>query len=118
MAAGGDCQPCVSFVEFGTNQVGTIDSKTMQIREFPLPDPGARPRRIAIGPEDMVWYSDYARGFLGRLDPATGQAREWASPSGPKSNPGRKPHLERPTVHIATKSSVDAVNRGINRAII
>jgi virginiamycin B lyase len=59
----------------------------MQIREFPLPDPGARPRRIAIGPGDMVWYSDYARGFLGRLDPASGQVKEWASPSGPKSNP-------------------------------
>lgn len=35
----------------------------------------------------MLWYSDYARGYLGRFDPATGQAREWPSPGGPTSQP-------------------------------
>ena len=39
----------------------------------------------AISPDDMVWYTDYARGFLGRLDPTTGKVTEWPSPSGPKS---------------------------------
>jgi streptogramin lyase len=38
-------------------------------REYPLPDAGARPRRIAITPDDAVWYTDYARGYLGRFDP-------------------------------------------------
>jgi virginiamycin B lyase len=33
------------------------------------------------------WSSDYARGYLGRLDPKTGQTREWPSPGGPKSQP-------------------------------
>jgi virginiamycin B lyase len=35
----------------------------------------------------VLWYSDYARGYLGRFDPATGQTREWPSPGGPKSLP-------------------------------
>ena len=35
----------------------------------------------------MIWYSDYSRGFLGRLDPKTGAVKEYASPSGPKSQP-------------------------------
>jgi virginiamycin B lyase len=35
----------------------------------------------------MIWYSDYSRGYLGRLDPATGKVTEWPSPSGPKSAP-------------------------------
>ena len=35
----------------------------------------------------MIWYSDYSRGYLGRLDPATGKVTEWQSPSGPKSAP-------------------------------
>jgi virginiamycin B lyase len=30
---------------------------------------------------------DYSRGYLGRLDPATGKVTEWQSPSGPKSEP-------------------------------
>jgi virginiamycin B lyase len=47
-------------------------------RSIPLPDAGARPRRIAIGPNDIVWYTDFARGFLGRSTP-----RPARSPSGP-----------------------------------
>ena len=35
----------------------------------------------------MVWYADYSRGYLGRLDPKTGAVKEWPSPSGPKSAP-------------------------------
>ncbi len=76
----------VFFVEFGSNKIATIDNN-MKITEYPLPDPAARPRRIAIGPDDIVWYTDFARGFLGRLDPATGKVSEWASPSGAKSQP-------------------------------
>ncbi len=77
----------VFFVEFGTNQVGSVDPQTLQIREYPLPDPGARPRRVAITSDDAVWYADFSRGYLGRLDPATGKVTEWPSPSGPKSEP-------------------------------
>ena len=47
----------------------------------PRPSSG-RPRRIAITSDDVLWYSDYARGYLGRFDPATGKASEWLSPGG------------------------------------
>ena len=67
--------------------MSSIDSKTMEIKEYPLPDPGARPRRIAISSDDMIWYTDFARGYLGRLDVTTGKVTEWQSPSGPKSEP-------------------------------
>jgi len=77
----------VFVVQFGTNKVAAVDPKTLAIREYTLPDPGARPRRIAITSDDIVWYSDYSRGYLGRLDPATGKVTEWQSPSGPKSAP-------------------------------
>jgi virginiamycin B lyase len=77
----------VFFDEFGTNKIGSIDPKTLQIREYPLPNPESRPRRIAITSDDVVWYTDFSRGYLGRLDPQSGQVREWQSPSGPKSEP-------------------------------
>ena len=47
----------------------------------------SRPRRVAITSDGMVWYADYSRGYLGRLDPTTGKVSEWQSPSGPKSAP-------------------------------
>jgi virginiamycin B lyase len=77
----------VFFVEFGTNKVGSIDPKTLEFREYPLPDAASRPRRITITSDDIVWYSDFSRGYLGRLDPATGKVTEWQTPSGPKAEP-------------------------------
>jgi len=74
-------------VQFGTNKVARVDPKTLEIREYTLPDPASRPRRLTITSDDMIWYSDYSRGYLGRLDPATGKVAEWQSPSGPKSAP-------------------------------
>jgi virginiamycin B lyase len=52
-----------------------------------LPNPESRPRRIALTPDDVVWYTDYPRGYLGRFDPVTGEVREWRSPGGPRSQP-------------------------------
>ncbi len=63
--------------------------RRMAIREYALPDPDSRPRRIAIGPDGAVWYHRLARGALGRLDPATGAAREWPSPGGADVRPLR-----------------------------
>ena len=78
---------CSSDLAFGTNKVGSVDPRTLEIREYVLPDAASRPRRIAITSDDIVWYSDYSRGYLGRLDSTTGKVTEWQSPSGPKSEP-------------------------------
>ena len=51
------------FVEFGTNKVATIDPQTCAIKEYPLPNPAARPRRLALTPDDVVWYTDFSRGY-------------------------------------------------------
>ena len=59
----------------------------MQLREYPLPNDRARPRRIALTSDGGVWYVDYTRGFLGRLDPKTGAVKEWANPGGAASLP-------------------------------
>ena len=75
------------FVEFGSNKIATIDPSTMAIKEYSLPNPASRPRRLALTPDDVVWYADFSRGFLGRLDLASGEHKEWPSPSGPQSQP-------------------------------
>jgi virginiamycin B lyase len=61
------------FCEFGTNKLATVDPKTMTIREYTLPNAGARPRRIALAPDGTVFYTDFARGYLGHFDPASGK---------------------------------------------
>lgn len=72
---------------FGTNKIATVDPKTMALREIALPRADARTRRIAIAPDDGVWYVDHDGGYLGRMDPKTGQVKEWATPGGSGSRP-------------------------------
>ena len=74
------------FCEFGSNKLASIDPKTMDIREYILPE-GARPRRLAAATDGAIYYSDYARGYLGHLNPATGKVQEWKSPGGAASQP-------------------------------
>ena len=76
------------FCEFGINKLATVDPETMTIHEYPLPDAGARPRRLALAPDGSIFYSDYARGYLGHFDPSVGKLlKEWPSPGGPESEP-------------------------------
>ena len=75
------------FDLFGTNKIGTIDMKTMELKEFTLPSDSTRPRRIAVTSDDQIYYGDYTRGFLGHLDPKTGKTREWKLPLGGRALP-------------------------------
>lgn len=73
------------FTLNGTNKLGRLDPVTMDVTEYELPHPDTRPRRIAITSDDVLWYGDYARGYLGSYNPKTGQHKEWPTPSGPPS---------------------------------
>jgi len=74
------------FAQFNTNKLASINPATMEITEYLLPE-GARPRRLTVTLDDMIYYTDHERGYLGKLDPRNGGVEEWRSPGGPKSRP-------------------------------
>jgi virginiamycin B lyase len=74
------------FCEFGSNKLASVEPKTLDITEYTMPE-GARPRRLALAADGTIYYSDYARGYLGHFDPATRKVEEWPSPGGPTSKP-------------------------------
>jgi virginiamycin B lyase len=65
----------------------SIDPETMEIREYPLPNPKTTVRRLDFTSDGMIWYVNSSQGRLGRLDPKSGAVQEWPSPSGPGSHP-------------------------------
>jgi virginiamycin B lyase len=73
--------------EFGANRLAKFDLDTMAITEYELPNADSRPRRLTITADDVVYYADYSRGYLGMYNPKTKASKEWPSPSGPKSQP-------------------------------
>src|SRR5438132_5163783 len=74
------------FCEFGSNKITRIEPTTMKMHEYVLPE-GARPRRLRMANDTTIYYSDFQRGYLGRLDLATGVVKEWQSPGGTQSHP-------------------------------
>jgi len=49
------------------------------ITEYDLPGPSL-PHDAAVGHDGFIYYDDFQRPLVGRLDPHTGQAKEWALP--------------------------------------
>jgi len=47
------------------------------ITEYDLPRKNSEPHEAVPDKDGMVWYSDYAEGILGRLNPRTGEVKEW-----------------------------------------
>lgn len=77
------------FCEFGTNKLGRIEPQTGKITEYEIPFAGAHPRRLWAlrAPLPAIYYTDFRRGRLGRLDLTHMSFKEWPSPSGPGSQP-------------------------------
>jgi virginiamycin B lyase len=80
-----DSQGRVFVSLFATNKIAMV-TPDMNFKIFDTAE-GGQVRRNAVTPDGMVWYVDYRRGFVGRLDPNTGQTKEWASPGGSQSRP-------------------------------
>ncbi len=59
----------------------------MELTEVKLPNGQTTVRRLDIDDNGIIWYVNSSQGRLGRYDPKTGEIKEWASPSGPKSHP-------------------------------
>ena len=55
------------------------DTKVI-VTEYDLPRPDAEPHDAAVGPDGMIWYSDYAEPIVGRLNPRTGAIKEFRNP--------------------------------------
>ncbi len=70
-----------------TNTVATIDPDTLAVTRLDQANVDSRSRRLDVTPDGMVWYGDEARGFLGRINPATGETNEWRVPGAAAARP-------------------------------
>jgi virginiamycin B lyase len=90
---------------FATNMIASVDPKTFELTTYPLAHEQTRNRRIAITSDDKIFYVDYARGYLGKLDPATKKVTEWLLPGGAKSLPYGMTSDDRDRIWIAETGS-------------
>jgi len=69
------------------------DTKVI-ITEYDLPRPDSIPHDAAVDANGMIWYCDFNEGIIGRLDPRTGEVKEWQDPSERPGFPGGFQALE------------------------
>ena len=50
------------------------------VTEYDLPDSGRLPHDADLDDNGMVWYNDFREPLIGRLDPRTGETKEWRMP--------------------------------------
>jgi virginiamycin B lyase len=50
------------------------------ITEYDLPDPGRLPHDADLDADGMVWYNDFREPVIGRVNPKTGEVKEWSFP--------------------------------------
>jgi virginiamycin B lyase len=55
--------------------------------EYSLPRPRAFPHDPAVGADGIVWYTDQANSYIGRLDPATGKVTDYPTPTPASGSP-------------------------------
>src|SRR2546421_5996943 len=63
-----------------TGKIGKVDAQTMQVTKYVIPTPNARPRRIQVDTDGMVWFAEFDAGKLGRFDPKTETFKEFQLP--------------------------------------
>ncbi len=80
-----DDRPWIVLV--GSYKLFTVDPQTLAGREIDLPRKDARPRRVELTSDGRVWYVDYAKGYLGAYNPASGAITEWRTPGEENSGP-------------------------------
>ncbi len=71
----------------GSNCLIRVDPQTMALSVIDLPHEDTHVRRLDIASDGRIWYVNSGRGRLGVYDPASGDIREWPSPSGADSHP-------------------------------
>ena len=68
----------------GLAVAGTL---SVQIKEYEVPTPRSRPHDPALAPDGSLWYAGQGANKLGRLDPKTGEFKEF-----PLKTPNSGPH--------------------------
>ena len=56
-------------------------ARNVVVTEYDLPERTRQPHDVIATADGMVWYNSFTEQVLGRLDPKTGETREWVVPT-------------------------------------
>jgi virginiamycin B lyase len=76
-----DAENNVYLLDFGSDTIGRIDAKTLQVSVWHTPTAASRPRRGRFDDAGHLWFAEYGANTVGMFDPKAEQFREYAMPT-------------------------------------
>src|SRR5215469_5284310 len=64
-----------------------VASLNVSIREWPVPSKGGHPHDPAVGTDGALWFTEQMVNKIGRLDPKTGEIKEYPLPESKNAGP-------------------------------
>ena len=65
----------------------SVAELNVTIQEWPVPTKGGHPHDPAVGADGSLWFTEQMANKLGRLDPKTGEMKEYSLPSDKNAGP-------------------------------
>src|ERR1700732_1210702 len=65
------------LASWSSMEASTVSDLEVKIREWQVPTKGAHPHDPAVAPDGSLWFTEQMVSKLGRLDPATGNFKEY-----------------------------------------
>ena len=69
------------FLDFGGENVGTVNAKTGEVTLYPTPTRRSRPRRGRLDNEGRLWFAEFGGERVGMFDINTKLFKEWELPT-------------------------------------
>ena len=89
------------------NELGSIDPRTGEVQEFPLPTQGAAGAHSAVAaPDGTVWFTEQGADKLGKWDPGTRKITEYQDEYVPAADGSRARAGNKFTVGIDSKANL------------
>jgi virginiamycin B lyase len=68
------------FTDIAADYIGRVDSKTAEVKLYPLPGKNSGPRRAMMDGQDRLWFGEYRGNRIGMFDTKTERFQEWTVP--------------------------------------
>jgi virginiamycin B lyase len=76
-----DAENNLYFLDFGDQNIGRVDAKTLRVTLYPTPTTYSRPRRGMLDAAGQLWFAEFAANQIGMFDTNAERFQEWPLPT-------------------------------------
>jgi virginiamycin B lyase len=76
-----DAENNLYFLDFGDQNIGRVDARTLRVTLYPTPTTYSRPRRGMLDAAGELWFAEFAANQIGMFETNAERFHEWPLPT-------------------------------------